>query len=197
LSTTIIFIRHGQTEWNVEGRLQGRVDIPLNQVGRDQARRNGAALGRYLTDIGKTATDFSWVTSPLSRSRETMDIVLETMGLGDLTYALDDRLMEMSFGTMEGSTKSELKAKNRDLMRRRSADKWAFVPPGGESYAQLCDRISAWWQSLTVDTVAVSHGGVSRALRGMYQQVDPEKIPHLEVPQDRFHVLKGGIVETI
>ncbi|MEO1066982.1 MAG: histidine phosphatase family protein, partial [Pseudomonadota bacterium] len=85
----IYFIRHGQTDWNAEARFQGQQDIPLNDLGRDQARRNGTTL-RDLID----PADFDFVASPLSRTRDTMEIVRRAMGLDPMTYAMDERLRE-------------------------------------------------------------------------------------------------------
>ncbi len=194
---TIIFIRHGETDWNVEGRLQGHVDVPINAKGRDQARRNGRTLRSYLRKIGRSPDDFDWVSSPMARCTETMDLVLAELGCPDRPYRLSETLLEMSFGTMEGLTKDELKLRDRDMMRRRRDFKWSFVPTGGESYAQLFERIKAWYHTVDRDTVAVSHGGVSRVLRGCLQNTEPNDIPFLEVPQDRIHVLRGSKMETV
>ena len=66
----IYMIRHGQTDWNAEGRLQGQQDIPLNEIGRAQATRNGSTL---LSSAGSAIADFDFVASPLSRTRETLN----------------------------------------------------------------------------------------------------------------------------
>ncbi len=99
----LVFIRHGETDWNVEGRLQGRRDIPLNDTGRWQARRNGTAIMAAMPEAG----GFDFVASPLSRSRETMEILRAAMGLPPQGYATDDRLKELTFGAWEGFTGEE------------------------------------------------------------------------------------------
>src|ERR1700738_2430472 len=103
---TLIFIRHGETDWNAEGRMQGQRDIPLNDTGRAQARRNGTAIKAAKPE----AVDFDFLASPLSRSRETMEIVRAAMGLPPDGYATDDRLKELTFGTWEGLTDKDLRA---------------------------------------------------------------------------------------
>src|SRR5438270_5545218 len=100
----LIFIRHGETDWNVEGRLQGQRDIPLNDNGRAQARRNGTAIKTAMPE----AAGFDFLASPLSRSRETMEIVRAAMGLPPRHYATDDRLKELTFGDWEGLTDADL-----------------------------------------------------------------------------------------
>lgn len=159
----VYMIRHGQTDWNAEGRLQGQKDIPLNDTGRRQASGNGLALKDIL---GETAPDFDYVASPLGRTRETMELVRAEMGLDPLAYRTDDRLVEVSFGDWEGFTISELKQTVRDKVKARARSKWDFIPPGdnAESYEILSWRVGSWFNSVERPTVCVSHGGVFRAL---------------------------------
>ena len=107
----IYMIRHGQTAWNAEGRLQGQKDIPLNYTGRAQAAGNGHALKALL---GAAVSDFDFVASPLGRTRETMEILRRAMGLDPLAYRTDKRLVEVSFGDWEGHTLEELMAMTPD-----------------------------------------------------------------------------------
>jgi len=76
----LYFIRHGETDWNAEGRYQGSKDIPLNARGRGQAALNGGLLKSLLARAGRAATDFTWYVSPLGRTRESMDKVLAEVG---------------------------------------------------------------------------------------------------------------------
>ena len=78
-------IRHGQTDWNAEGRFQGTVDIPLNETGRRQAKRNGLAFKADLPDV----SGWRFVSSPLSRARETMEIIRANAGLSPKDYDLE------------------------------------------------------------------------------------------------------------
>jgi broad specificity phosphatase PhoE len=164
----IVFIRHGETDWNVEGRLQGQRDIPLNEVGREQA----AEAGRKLRSLVDPAA-LPWRVSPLWRTRETAEIARTAIGLDPAAYELDERLKELTFGDWEGRTWAELKAVDRTIVRARQADKWGFVPPQGESYAMLHARIAAWLPSVTEETIVVSHGGVARALMVLLAGADP------------------------
>src|SRR5437868_4976899 len=94
--STLVFVRHGETDWNVEGRLQSQRDIPLNAKGRGQAKRNGAVI-RYLI---REAATFDFVSSPLSRTRETMEILRAAMALDPSAYEVDTRLLEITFGEL-------------------------------------------------------------------------------------------------
>lgn len=95
---TIYYIRHGETAWNAEGRLQGTQDIPLNALGRKQAAQAGDILAGLVARDGRDKRDLVYVASPLGRARSTMDFVREALGLPAGEYALDDRLREIGYG---------------------------------------------------------------------------------------------------
>lgn len=188
----LIFVRHGQTDWNAEGRMQGQKDIPLNSIGEGQASGNGERLKAFLEAEGLSASYFDWVASPLGRTRATMERIRTAMGLLPEDYRLDDVLKEISFGDWEGFTLEELADEEQDLIVSRRADKWGFVPPRGESYAMLSVRIAGWLRTVVKPTVVVAHGGVFRVLRGLLEELDPAVIPKLDVPQDKVFVWRGG-----
>jgi len=160
----IYFARHGETDWNAERRLQGQHDIPLNALGRTQASTCGTILGDLLARDGRQPGDLDYISSPLGRARETMERMRQNLGLDPQNYRTDARLMEMSFGRWEGFTFAELQAREGLALAARERDKWGFVIPGGESYALLCVRVSAWYESVARDSVVAAHGGVCRAL---------------------------------
>jgi probable phosphoglycerate mutase len=160
----LYFARHGETDWNRERRLQGQHDIPLNALGRTQASRCGELMRELLTRDGRPLTHFDYVSSPLGRARETMELMRGAMALDPQVYRTDARLMEMSFGRWEGFTYAELQSREAAALVARENDKWGFVLPGGESYAQLELRVGAWFDTLERDSVVTAHGGVCRAL---------------------------------
>jgi probable phosphoglycerate mutase len=180
----VYVIRHGQTDWNAEGRLQGQRDIPINATGRAQATRNGEALGELVG----SADEFDFVASPLSRTRETMERLRTAMGLDPLGYRTDERLKELSFGDWEGFTTAEIKKTEPERLRERSKQKWSFIPPGAdaESYEILSWRIGAWLASLKGPTIAVSHGGVVRSLFRIVGNVEEEEASTMPIHQDRI-----------
>jgi len=160
----LYFVRHGETDWNRERRLQGQHDIPLNPLGRSQAQRCGVLLRDLLAQGGRSIADYDYVSSPLGRARETMELMREAMGLEPGLYRTDARLMEMSFGRWEGFTYAELQTREAAALVERDLDKWGFVLPGGESYAQLEARVQVWYEGIERETVATAHGGVCRVL---------------------------------
>jgi probable phosphoglycerate mutase len=162
------FIRHGETDWNAERRLQGRCDIPLNARGRRQAAQCGDTLRTLIADGGKTLADFTFVSSPLVRASETMDIVRGALGLPTEGYAHEPRLAEMSFGRWEGQTYKEIGAADPAILKVRERDKWNFRPPEGECYADVLARVRTWHDGVTGDIVVTAHGGVARTIMVLF-----------------------------
>ena len=179
----LYFVRHGETDWNLEGRLQGQRDVELNAVGRRQATASGAILGALLRRLGRQPNEFVYVSSPLSRALETMALLRQALSLDPAPNRIDARLQELSFGDWEGATLAEIRARDPVAIAARERDKWSFEPPGGESYARLSQRVAAWYASLNEDTVAVAHGGIARALMVVLRLVPPASAPLIEVEQ--------------
>ncbi|MCI4679271.1 histidine phosphatase family protein [Rhodoblastus acidophilus] len=190
-SPRLFFLRHGETDWNVEGRLQGRRDVPLNPEGRAQAARAGRTLRKLLASAGLVPQDVAFQCSPLSRTRETLAIARRELGLPAEGGDLDDRLVEFTFGRWEGLTWPEVCASDPGLARAREADKWNFTPPGGESYAQLAERLAPWLAEQRQPSVVVSHGGVARALMRMIGGLREERAPTADIWQGRVLVFSG------
>ena len=185
---TLYLIRHGQTDWNRDARYQGQRDIPLNETGRDQGRRQGDILKRRMPGIA--AADF--VSSPLGRAIETMQLVRAALGLDGNGYRIDATIRELSYGHWEGELASDLSEKDPEGVTAKSSDPFGWQPIGGESYADLQRRIAVWLEGLERDTVAVTHGGVSRVARGAILGIEPGLVPFLDVPQDRILILRDG-----
>ena len=188
----LYFARHGETDWNRERRLQGQHDIPLNALGRVQASRCGGVLRDLLERGGKPAAAYGYVSSPLGRARETMELMRASIGLDPAAYRTDARLMEMSFGRWEGFTFAELQARETAALAERERDKWGFVLPGGESYAQLQARVRDWYEGVDCDTVVSAHGGVCRALIAHFNLAQPETASTGDIGQGCVYVFDGN-----
>ena len=131
---TIYYIRHGETQWNADGRLQGVQDTALNDLGRRQAAQAGHILADLLAREGRDKSQIPFVSSPLMRARTTMELVRGALQLPPQDYATDDRLREIGYGRWEGSTLAEMQAADPVFFARRLADKWRVAPEGGETY---------------------------------------------------------------
>ena len=101
---TIYFLRHGETEWNRQRRVQGQIDTDLNETGLGQARQMAAKLAEVLPD----PSGFQLLASPLKRTRQTMAAVLAAYGLDEGHVTFDDRLVELNFGIFEGRFWSDI-----------------------------------------------------------------------------------------
>jgi broad specificity phosphatase PhoE len=188
---TIYYIRHGETSWNAEGKLQGARDIPLNDLGRRQAAMAGGILADLLARDGHDKLRIPFVSSPLGRARSTMELVRETLHLPPHDYAVDDRLREIGYGQWEGSTLAEMALADPAFYARRLTDKWALAPEGGETYASVQLRMREWYDQLQADTVAVAHGGTARALMVALGFETPQTAADLPIAQGAVYVFSG------
>jgi probable phosphoglycerate mutase len=189
---TIYYLRHGETEWNALGRLQGTLDIPLNARGRGQAVQAAAILADLFARDGRDRASLPYVSSPLGRARSTMELVRCKLELPPSDYGLDDRLREIGYGVWEGSTLPESEASHPDIYARRLLDKWMVAPPGGETYAEVQLRMLEWYNSLEADTVAVAHGGTARALMVALGLETPASAAELYIEQGAVYVFRDG-----
>ncbi len=148
-------LRHGQTDWNIDFRLQGVTDIPLNETGIAQARDAAAVIDRSDWDLV--------ISSPLSRARATAEIVSELIGFGE--PSVEPLLLERSFGEAEGLGHEEWRAKYADTN----------LVPGGESLPELEERAKKLLEKIVTvhggkRVLAVSHGALIRKLLRIVSQ---------------------------
>ena len=153
----VVIARHGETEWNLEGRRQGRLDSPLTGAGRETARRVGAALAGWPVD--------GIFTSPLGRARETATLFGAELGLDPVVI---DELAEIDHGAMSGMTNAEVEAAFPGALTARASDPYVWRYPGGESYAdgdrraaRVLERVRS---SGLARPVLVSHEMIGRML---------------------------------
>ena len=187
----VYYFRHGETDWNVAGRLQGRRDIPLNGRGRVQAAQCGDILRDLFARDGIDIGVLDFICSPLCRARQTMELVRAALALPMSDYRIDERLTEITFGEWEGYTIAELRNSDPQRIAVREHDKWHFVPPGGESYKIVSNRVSEWYDNLTRDTVAVAHGGTARGLLAHLGIAKPAAAPLVDIAQGVVYVFEG------
>ena len=193
----VYFIRHGQTDWNAEGRYQGQKDIPLNDVGRGQAEGNGALLRSLLEQGERDPQKFGWYASPMDRTRDTMERVRSCFDVDLPQVQLDRRLIEISFGIHEGSLATEYATTG--LVRRDKRDEsfWYYKPENGEDYEELSARVRSFLMALTKPGIVVSHGGVARAFRHLIEGMDRQSAIRWPTPQDVILHFSGGQLKII
>jgi len=186
---TVYYVRHGQTDWNAQERMVGLTDLPLNELGRQQA----AAAGTLLGWLDKKAGELDFVAGPLLRTRQTAEIVRTTLGLDAAAYRRDERLKELDFGKWEGLTWPQIRETDTANFALRQADPWGFAMPGGESYRQVAERVRDCLGSIRRDTVIVSHGGICRTVLALAAGFAAEQTPMLRVPQNQILILRDGL----
>jgi probable phosphoglycerate mutase len=187
----IYYIRHGETDWNVAGRLQGRHDVPLNARGRMQATHCGEVLQDLLMREGCDPAGLDYVSSPLGRARITMELMRAPLGLPASGYRIEQQLAEIAFGDWEGFTIAQLHERDSQRIAQREHDKWHFLPPGGESYEMVSARMRDWYASLAADTVVAGHGGTARGLIAYLGIAKPAAAPLLDIAQGVVYVFQG------
>lgn len=187
----IYLVRHGQTEFNRDGRLQGHVDSPLTALGVEQATRVGRLLRALVGDIA----DWSIVSSSLGRAARTARIIAEVLGVSEV--ALDDRLREVSMGSWDGLTTAEIARLAPDVVSGAYRSTLFFRSPDGETYGRMAARLGSWLDEALSDgrpRIVVSHGVAGRVLRA---RIDWEEAVQLPAPQDAIFRLSHGRMERI
>jgi len=190
---TIYLLRHGQTEWNVEGRYQGQLNSPLTAKGEEQAKANALKLAQYI-DL----TSVKIFASPLGRARETAKIIAKHNGLASSKIIFEERIQEFNYGIFEGKTKKYCQKEYKGIFDAREADKFNYLLEGGDSYAKVYERLKDWISSVQNEKVivVVAHEMINRALRGIYCGLKNEEMLQLRQPNDMLIKLENG-VETV
>ncbi len=156
----LLLVRHGRTRSNAEGRYQGSIDVPLDEVGVAQAQALDALLPRDLELV---------LASPLQRARATAEIFCAARSL---PLAIEPGFRERSVGVYEGLTAAEIGERHPEARARELMRSWDEAPPGGESLGELFARVEAALAGLRARyaerrVVLVAHGFVARAVRAL------------------------------
>lgn len=197
LAAPLYVLRHGETAWNLERRMQGSLDSELTERGRAQAVAMGRTLARELAREQRPTV---FLRSPLGRTRETSLIVGREIGLDPGAWRDDPRLAELGYGSWEGSTWTEIEAHTPNALADWRADPETYCPPGGETHAALRLRAAAMLADIVaskVRTVIVGHGVSGAVLRGLNLGLDARAMFVLEKPQDAFFRLRHRAEEKI
>ena len=182
----IYFIRHGETDWNRQGLIQGWTDIALNERGHGQAK----AIAQALADVPDFSPDFNFVVSPLQRARQTMGYIAEILALEPQQIAIEPAVQELGFGVWEGKPFWELKAS--PVYPARPEERYSWRPDRGESYADGQARIDSWLDGLDRPTVVVAHGAIGRCLIAGIAGLERRDLVGLEMRQGSYCRLSQG-----
>ena len=180
----IIYVRHGETDWNKLGLIQGSVDTDLNETGHAQAK----AVAAQLAQLNVEWADYNIVVSPQRRAQQTAEYVLNAL-VQDMD-SVDPRVRELGFGIWESRPFWELKAS--PVYPADPEGRYYWRPEGGESYEDGVARVNAWRAELTRPTLVVSHGAVGRCLMGSTAGLGPRELVTLRTPQGAYCRLEQG-----
>lgn len=171
----LVLVRHGQSQWNLENRFTGWVDVPVTPLGEQEAHRAGKELKGIKFDLA--------FTSDLMRAQQTLNIILEEIGQKDLPVKKDKALNERHYGDLQGLDKAETAKKYGDAqvhIWRRSFD---VKPPNGESLKDTADRTLPYFNSCILPEAAngknvlvSAHGNSLRAILMELEKLTPEQI---------------------
>ncbi|MFV0362653.1 MAG: histidine phosphatase family protein [Suipraeoptans sp.] len=166
----VYFVRHGETNWNKQHKIQGRTDNPLNESGIIEAKELAAALAHYHFDKA--------YTSPLIRARETAKIALERH-TPHLEVKVDDLLIEIAYGVNEGADISNIKNEPKKSLHKYFYNPQEYVPDeGGETIEALCRRCKSFLNMLEETTsvgetvIVFCHGALIRGIISTVQNLN-------------------------
>ncbi len=177
----LVLLRHGESQWNLENRFTGWVDVPLSPKGEEEARAAGAKLATMRFDCA--------FASVLKRAIDTLTIVLEVIGQKDIPIEKDQALNERLYGDLQGLNKGETAAKYGEQQVKLWRRSYDVRPPGGESLKDTADRVLPYYESrikpkiLQNKTVLVAaHGNSLRALVMELDHLSKEEVLELNIP---------------
>ena len=197
LGAPLYMLRHGETDWNTERRMQGTKDSALTERGRAQA----LAMGRTLrAELARAPGPTIFLRSPLGRVRETSEIIARELCLPPGQWRDDPRLVELGYGEWEGLSWKEIERTHPTALADWRADPPGYCPPVGETHTELRRRSTAVLAEIAASrtrTVVVGHGVSGAVLRGLNLGLDAKAMFVLEKPQDAFFRLLAGVEEKI
>ena len=192
----VVFVRHGETAWNLEARFQGSTNTQLAATGQEQARNNGQMINRLCLDGRLDKDDISIISSPLARAHETASIICDELGM-KVPLRSDDRIREISMGRWEGLTSQEVKDKYYEERKTRKLDPWQFAPEGGESCAHRLPEVQGFLKNLTPNTIVITHAGILRIVFHFLANLETKQASQLKVPHNGIFLWQKGNFDTL
>ena len=174
----LYMMRHGQTVWNAEGRMQGRMNSPLTEFGAEQARRQAWRVREVDLPLR--------YASPTGRAQETARIVF-----GDKDFLSDDRLQEIDVGDFAGKLEADLRRDHPDIFTGGELD-WYDRIPGGEDFVALRARAQSFLDDLPGPALIVTHSITLRMIRLVAMGLPLSRFGDMPVVQGALHVVSDG-----
>ncbi len=188
---TLILVRHGESEWNRAGRIQGQVNSPLTDLGISQAR----AISDYLSGIFLNQ-ELEIYSSPLKRAIQTAEIIAKGIDHLSSEVIIEERLNDFNLGEISGTYGWDKVAEIfPEQAQLRLQDPMRFHPSGGESGAEFEARLRSLMEELMGDDktkLFVSHGIVNKFIRGIYKNISGKEMINLSESQNTIYCLEHG-----
>ncbi|ENJ1587924.1 histidine phosphatase family protein [Vibrio parahaemolyticus] len=191
MTRRIFVLRHGETEFNADKKLQGHCNSSLTSKGSDQARRVGTTLKQYVEN-----RPFRVYSSTLGRALQTSQIVCEELNYSYENLNKEPRLKEFSLGEWEQRTIPSLEQEIPNLLAQND---WYLQAPNCETYESVRERLSSWLSDVAhdEDIVVVSHGLIGIVLRGLLLGMDYTQVWQQDLPQDAFFIIEDGRITRV
>ncbi|TOP48318.1 phosphoglycerate mutase [Vibrio parahaemolyticus] len=191
MTRRIFVLRHGETEFNADKKLQGHCNSSLTSKGSDQARRVGTTLKQYVEN-----RPFRVYSSTLGRALQTSQIVCEELNYSYENLNKEPRLKEFSLGEWEQRTIPSLEQEVPNLLAQND---WYLQAPNCETYESVRERLSSWLSDVAhdEDIVVVSHGLTGIVLRGLLLGMDYTQVWQQDLPQDAFFIIEDGRITRV
>ncbi|EJS9608777.1 phosphoglycerate mutase family protein [Vibrio parahaemolyticus] len=191
MTRRIFVLRHGETEFNADKKLQGHCNSSLTSKGCDQARRVGTTLKQYVEN-----RPFRVYSSTLGRALQTSQIVCEELNYSYENLNKEPRLKEFSLGEWEQRTIPSLEQEIPNLLAQND---WYLQAPNCETYESVRERLSSWLSDVAhdEDIVVVSHGLTGIVLRGLLLGMDYTQVWQQDLPQDAFFIIEDGRITRV
>ncbi|HCM0845553.1 TPA: histidine phosphatase family protein [Vibrio parahaemolyticus] len=191
MTRRIFVLRHGETEFNADKKLQGHCNSSLTSKGSDQARRVGTTLKQYVEN-----RPFRVYSSTLGRALQTSQIVCEELNYSYENLNKEPRLKEFSLGEWEQRTIPSLVKEIPNLLAQND---WYLQAPNCETYESVRERLSSWLSDVAhdEDIVVVSHGLTGIVLRGLLLGMDYTQVWQQDLPQDAFFIIEDGRITRV
>ncbi|MBE3991582.1 histidine phosphatase family protein [Vibrio parahaemolyticus] len=191
MTRRIFVLRHGETEFNADEKLQGHCNSSLTSKGSDQARRVGTTLKQYVEN-----RPFRVYSSTLGRALQTSQIVCEELNYSYENLNKEPRLKEFSLGEWEQRTIPSLEQEIPNLLAQND---WYLQAPNCETYESVRERLSSWLSDVAhdEDIVVVSHGLTGIVLRGLLLGMDYTQVWQQDLPQDAFFIIEDGRITRV
>jgi 2,3-bisphosphoglycerate-dependent phosphoglycerate mutase len=177
----LILLRHGESQWNLENRFTGWVDVPLSPRGIQEAKDAGVKLKGFIFDRA--------FTSVLSRANETLRLVLEAVGQTGIPIEKDKALNERMYGDLQGLNKAETAERYGETQVKIWRRSYDVQPPGGESLKDTAERVLPYYEAkikpylFKGETILIAaHGNSLRALVMQLEQLTKEQVLELNIP---------------